>query len=72
VAKLLCKCENVLRDDDPESGLLLFRRGEFDVDLDAVLLRGRGREVWWCSNCGRLWVFWDRGGEATCYSPESF
>jgi RHS repeat-associated protein len=30
VADLLCKCENVLRDDDPESGLLLFRREKFD------------------------------------------
>jgi hypothetical protein len=69
VAKLLCKCGTVLRDDDPEYGLLLFKRREFDVDVDSILLLGRAREVWRCRTCGRLWVFWEPTGNAVEYVP---
>jgi hypothetical protein len=64
-----CKCGTVLRDDNPDDGLLLLSRREFDVDLDAVLLRGRARDVSRCWTCGRLWVFWDKLGEPSEYLP---
>lgn len=67
MATMRCRCGTVLRDDDPALNHLLFSRGEFDVDQDSVMLLGRGREVWRCPVCGRLWVFWEPGGDPTEY-----
>lgn len=61
MAKLACKCGNVLRDDDPYFSYLLFRRHDYNVELDSAVLRGRAYEVWGCPVCGRLWIFWDHG-----------
>ena len=59
MATLRCKCGTVLRDDDPDFGMLLFSQRDFDVDMEAVVLRGRAKEVWQCRTCERLWIFWD-------------
>lgn len=67
MATLRCKCGTVLRDDNPDDGLLLLTRREFDVDVESVGLRGRARDVWKCWTCGRLWIFWDRTGDAVEY-----
>lgn len=67
MATLRCRCGTVLRDDDPDEGLLLLTRGEFDVDQEPEVLLGRGREVWRCWTCGRLWVFWEPLGDPTEY-----
>jgi hypothetical protein len=67
MATIRCKCGTVIRDDDPDMDYLLMTRGEFDIDLDSGLLRGRARDVWRCPTCERLWVFWDNGGQPTEY-----
>jgi hypothetical protein len=67
MATMLCKCGTTLRDDNPDDGLLMFSRREFDIDADSALLRGRATELWRCWTCGRLWVFWDKLGDPTEY-----
>lgn len=67
MATMKCRCGTILRDDDPDSDYLMMSKREFDVDLDAGLLRGRARDVWRCWTCERLWVFWEMGGEPTEY-----
>lgn len=67
MATIRCKCGTILRDDDPEEGLLMFTRRDFDIDLDSGVLRGRARDAWRCWTCGRLWVFWEPTGDPTEY-----
>lgn len=68
MAKMRCKCGNILRDDDPENSMVLLPYKEFDaVDVDGAALFGRGIDVWRCALCNRLWVFWDEAGQAVEY-----
>jgi hypothetical protein len=67
MAKKRCKCGSTLRDDDPDDGMLLLTRREFDVDMDSSLLFGQARELLRCSTCGRLWIFWIEGGAPVEY-----
>lgn len=59
MAKMWCKCGEILRDDTPDWSFFLLSRREFDVDKDSTLLFGQARLVIRCPACGRLWVFWD-------------
>ncbi|MFE5401489.1 hypothetical protein ACFQ9Z_08765 [Streptomyces sp. NPDC056580] len=68
MAKMRCKCGNLIRDDDPENSLILLPYKEFDADdVDAGMLLGRGTDARRCSVCNRIWVFWDEGSAATEY-----
>ncbi len=68
MAKIPCRCGNILRDDDPTFSGRLLRNRNCDVELDSVALVGRSYEVWGCPICDRLWIFWERlGGKATEY-----
>ncbi|WP_158679240.1 hypothetical protein [Streptomyces sp. Tu 6176] len=68
MAKTACKCGNLIRDDDPDFSLILLPYREFDdVEADAGMLLGRGIDGLRCSVCGRLWVFWDEGGNPVEY-----
>ena len=69
MATMRCRCGTTFRDDDPDDGLLLFTRRDYDVDLDAALLSGRARQVWRCRTCGRFWVYWDHLGDPAEYLP---
>lgn len=72
MAKMICQCETLLRDDDPDgSSLLLLSRREFDVDLDSTYLFGLAKLVLHCPTCGRLWVFWEDGMAPVEYMPAS-
>ena len=68
---MICRCETILRDDDPDGSLLLLSRREFDVDLDSTYLFGLAKLVQHCPMCGRLWVFWEDGMVAAEYLPAS-
>lgn len=72
MAKTICACGTILRDDDPDDSLLLLSRREFNVDLDSSHLFGVARIVLHCPTCMRLWVFWEDGKGPTEYltSPE--
>ncbi len=68
MAKMRCKCGNLIRDDDPDYSLILLPYREFDsADADGTTLFGRGADARRCRTCNRLWVFWDGGGDATEY-----
>ncbi len=68
MAKIPCRCGNILRDDNPTFSGRLFRNHDYDVSLDSAVLYGRSYEVWGCPICDRLWIFWERaGGKATEY-----
>jgi hypothetical protein len=67
LATLLCKCGTLLRDDNPDFDYLVMPKGQFDVDLDSIALRGRARDIWRCWTCERLWVFWDLTSEPVEY-----
>jgi hypothetical protein len=70
MATFRCKCNTLLRDDDPDFGKYLFSRRDYDVDVESAELLGRAREVWECPVCGRLWVFWQTGtAHPTEYVP---
>ena len=69
MAKMICRCETILRDDDPDGSLLLISRREFDVDSDSTYLFGLAKLVLHCPTCGRLWVFWEDGMAAAEYLP---
>ncbi|MEV4315666.1 hypothetical protein [Actinocrispum sp. NPDC049592] len=45
----------------------MLRNVEFDVDIDPAILFARAAEVWRCSVCERLWVFWTPDGEPVEY-----
>ena len=74
--KLLCRCKYVIdrtripNDDD----WLMINDVVYDqsfsgmVDSDKVY-DAMNRAVK-CPNCGRLWVFWERGQPAACYKLE--
>ncbi|MEU7477464.1 hypothetical protein AB0A63_15850 [Lentzea sp. NPDC042327] len=66
MAKFKCKCGTVTRDDDPDHGLLMFRSRDYEDDAVAGLgdLLGRCMQVIDCPTCGRLWVWWERRGDA--------
>jgi hypothetical protein len=66
-----CKCGTVLRDDNPDLDYLMLSQREFDVGVDGAMLLRRARDVWSCWTCGRLWVFWEAGGEPSEYLPVS-
>jgi len=71
VAKFRCKCKTVLRDDDPDTSLLILSRRDFDVDFDSIILFGRAIEMLKCPTCRRLWIFGNGFGNAPeCYTPE--
>ena len=61
MAKMICRCEMILRDDDPDCSLFLLSDREFDVDKDSAHLFGLAKLVLHCPACGRLWVFWEEG-----------
>lgn len=67
MAKMICACGTLLRDDDPDGSILLLSRREFDVDVDSSHLFGLAKMALHCSTCGRLWVFWEDGMRATEY-----
>lgn len=67
MATLLCECGTLLRDDNPDFDYLVMSKGQFDVDLDSIALRGRARDIWRCWTCERLWVFWDLTSEPVEY-----
>ena len=67
MAKMRCKCGALIRDDDPRQSLVLVPHAEFDEDVDAGTLLGRGSITLRCAVCGRLWVFWDDSNQGTEY-----
>ncbi len=67
MATMRCLCGTILRDDSPDMDYLIMARREFDVDADAIVLRGRARDVWRCWSCERLWVFWDTTSDPVEY-----
>ncbi|MEU9887498.1 hypothetical protein [Sphaerisporangium sp. NPDC051011] len=67
MAKMRCKCGNIIRDDDPDYSMILLPYREFDADVDGAMLLGRGVDVRRCRICNRFWVFWEEGSDATEY-----
>lgn len=68
MAKMACRCGNLIRDDDPDFSLILLPYREFDdAEADSGMLLGRGTDARRCNVCGRLWVFWEEGGNAVEY-----
>lgn len=47
MAKMLCRCETVLRDDDPDGSSFLILRREFDVD--PIVSTSSGWRNWCCT-----------------------
>lgn len=83
MAKLLCRCGTILRDDDPDESYVMNSWRQFDAVDEEVestdnpdvtassLLFGTGVPVRRCPVCGRLWVFWGKDGFATEYVPQA-
>ena len=67
MATLLCKCNTILRDDDPDLSYLVLSNREFDVDESPIALLGKTKQLWRCPTCGRLWVFWEDVAAPTEY-----
>jgi hypothetical protein len=67
MAKMKCKCDKIIRDDDSNDSLFLLTREQFDVDLDSVMLFGKAVLALKCNRCGRLWVYWGNGNVADEY-----
>jgi hypothetical protein len=61
MAKYVCRCGTITRDDDPDFGLSLFSGREYDAARDMHDLFLDAHQVWHCPICDRLWVFWEPG-----------
>lgn len=79
MAKFLCRCGGIIHTSGevphPTELLMIPEREIGDDAWDGSLkmsdLYARMRHVFPCSQCGRLWIFWQGfDGEPTSYAPE--
>lgn len=74
--KFLCRCRNVIdRTAIPNENEWLvindvFFDKNFQGQVDSDALYSKMLRMLKCSNCKRLWVFWERGKPATAYHYE--